>query len=132
MPSDEETSLLFACLCELADAEGAVPEDGSGVDGIWTTTVTARDRDRDWNVALNADLDEELTAEDFPAEGQESEIPAASAVIELGEMPAGVVGPFDGQLAVEVLDEGPTSIEDELIDDVEAAIEAAEGGEAGD
>ena len=124
----EQVSLLFARLSELADAEGDVPDDGSGIDGVWTTTVPARDRDRDWNVAMNADTDQEHTVEGFPGEEDEISIRAGSATVWLGRWPAGVLGPFGGQLAVEQLDDGPQSIEDELIDDVDARIEALGAG----
>lgn len=119
----EQVSELFYQLTQLADAEGAVPEDGSGIDGIWSTTVPARDRDRDWAIAINADVDDERTIEEFPGEDETTVIPPGRAVIHLGRWPAGVITPTGGQLAVEELDDGPQSIEDELIDDVEARIE---------
>jgi hypothetical protein len=122
----EQVSLLFTRLAELAAAEGDVPEDGSGIDGVWTTIVPARERDRDWKVAMNADTNQEHTVEDFPGEGDETTIRAAAATVWLGRWPAGVLGPFGGTLAVEQLDDGPRSIEDELIDDVDARIEALE------
>ena len=124
----DQVSLLFARLAKLAGAEGDVPEDGSGIDGVWTTTLPARDRERDWNVAMNADTDQEHTIEDFPGDGDDVSIRAGSATVWLGRWPAGVLGPFGGQLAVEQLDDGPQSIEDELIDDVDARIEALEAG----
>lgn len=118
----EQVSLLFSRLAELADAEGDVPEDGSGIDGVWTTIVPARDRDRDWKVAMNADTNQEHTVADFPGEGDETAIRAASATVWIGRWPAGVLDPFGGELVVEQLDDGSQSIEDELIDDVEARI----------
>ena len=126
----EQVSLLFTRLAELAAAEGDVPEDGSGIDGVWTTIVPACDRDRDWKVAMNADTNQEHTVGDFPGEGDETAVRAGSATVWLGRWPAGVLGPFGGQLVVEQLDEGPQSIEDELIDDVDARIEALEAGDA--
>ena len=126
----KQVSLLFSRLAELAAAEGDVPEDGSGIDGVWTTIVPARDRDRDWKVAMNADTNQEHTVADFPGEGHETAIPAASATVWLGRWPAGVLDPFGGQLVVEQLDDGPQSIEDELIDDVTRQIEALEAGDA--
>ena len=122
----KQVSMLFSLLAELAAAEGDVPEDGSGIDGVWTTIVPARDRDRDWKVAMNADTNQEHTVADFPGEGDETAIRAASATVWLGRWPAGVLGPFGGQLAVEQLDDGPQSIEDELIADVEVKIEDLE------
>lgn len=112
---------LLGELARLAGAEGVVPDDGSGVDGIWTTTVPARERDdRDWRIAMNADTGQELVATDFPNEGDESSIPPGRAVVYLGGWPAGIVGPGGGEIVVEVLDDGPQSMEDELIGDVQA------------
>lgn len=125
----DRVSLLFGRLAELAAAEGEVPEDGSGIDGVWTTTVPARNRERDWNVAMNADTGQEHTVEDFPGDSDDVSIRAGSATIWLGRWPAGVLDPFGGQLAVEQLDDGPQSIEDELIDDVDARVEALEAGD---
>ena len=125
----EQVSLLFARLAELAAAEGDVPADGSGIDGVWTTTVPARDRDRDWNVAMNADTDQEHTFEGFPGEEDESFIRPLSATIWLGRTPVGAFGPFGGELTFEQTDDGPQSIEDELISDVDARIEALEAGD---
>jgi hypothetical protein len=125
----EQVPLLFTRLCELAEADGAVPEDGSGVDGVWTTTVPAPNRDREWNIALNADVDEDHVVEGFPVDGDDTDVPAARAAIHLGRMPAGVIGAGGGGCAVETLDDGPQSIEDELIDDIDAQIEALEAGD---
>jgi len=118
----EQVSQLFVRLAELADTLGAVP-DGGGIDGVWTTTVPARDRDRDWNIAMNADTGTEHTVEDFPGDGDKTVVRAGSATVWLGRWPAGVLTPFGGQLVVEQLDDGPQSIETELIADVEARIE---------
>ena len=49
--------------------DGDVPEDGSGLDGVWTRTIEARKLDRDWRVAVNSEIDRELEASDFPSEG---------------------------------------------------------------
>lgn len=119
----EQVSALFAQLCELADAEGAVPNDGSGIDGVWSRTIPAQDRERDWTVALNADTEQEHTVEDVPIKGSEATIRAGAATVWLGETPAGVLDPYGGQLAIEMGDDGPQSIEEELIADVEAQIE---------
>ncbi len=119
----EQVSKLFAQLAELADAEGAVPEDGSGIDGVWTTTVPAEDRDRDWTVAMNADTEERHNAEDVPTEGDYTSLQPGTAMVWLGEWPAGVLNPHGGQIVVEQADAGPQSLEDELIADVDARIE---------
>lgn len=126
MPMPEQLSLAFVRLTELADAEGAVPEDGSGIDGIWTTTVCAPERDRDWNIAMNADTEDERVAEDFPSEGLSATLEPAQAVIHLGDWPVGVLSPYGGEVLVE--DEyDPHAVEDELIDDVEQRIETLGG-----
>lgn len=122
MSEEVQVTLLFSRLVELADAEGAIPDDGSGVDGVWTTTVTARDRDRDWRIAINAEPDEERTATDFPAEGRDTDVPAGHASLFLGETPVGAAGPFGGTVAAEIEDGTPTTIEDELVDDIEARL----------
>jgi hypothetical protein len=119
----EQVTELFVRLAELADAEGAVPDDGSGIDGVWTTTVPAQHRDRDWNIAINADAEKERTVEGLLDEDDETSIPPGRAVIHLGRWPAGMITPFGGHVAAEELDDGPQSIEDELIDDVNAQIE---------
>ncbi|WP_049979340.1 hypothetical protein [Halolamina rubra] len=119
----EQVSKLFARLAGLADAEGAVPEDGSGIDGVWITIVPAIDRDRDWTVAMNADTEERHNAEDVPAEGDRTSLQPGTAMVWLGEWPAGVLNPHGGQIVVEQADAGPQSLEDELIADVDARIE---------
>jgi hypothetical protein len=124
----EQVSVLFVRLCELAEAEGEVPDDGSGVDGVWSTTVEAAERDRDWNVAVNADTGSEQEIHDFPGEGDSPSLRAGAATVWLGRTPAAVLTPFGGTLGVEQLDDGPKSIEDELIADVEARIERESGG----
>lgn len=128
----EQVSLLFYRLAELADAEGDVPDDGMGIDGVWTTIVPARDRDRDWKVAMNADTETERTIEGFPGEDDETSIEPGQSIVWLGRWPAGVITPFGGQLAAEQLDDGPQSIEDELIDDIEARIDALTAAPEGD
>jgi len=122
----EQVSALFVRICELAKAEGDVPEDGSGIDGVWSAVITGRGRDRDWTVAINADTDERHTAEDVPSEGDRTSLEPGTAMVWLGDWPAGVLNPHGGQLVVEQLEEGPQSIEDDLIADIEARIEEVE------
>jgi len=120
---------LLVKFAQLADAEGDVPDDGSGIDGIWTTTVPARDRDdQDWHIAMNANTDDETEAIDFPSEGDVTTVPKAGAVVYLHRTPAALVGPGGGSLAVKHYASGPDSIEDELIADVDARLEEAESG----
>ena len=123
----EQVAELFVRLAELAAAAGATPEDGSGIDGVWTTTVPAPDREDDWNVAMNCDTGTEHTIEDFPAEGDMPSLRAGSVTVWLGTVPAGVCTPFSGTVVVQETLDGPTSIEDELIADIEQQIEAVDG-----
>ena len=116
----EQVAALFVRFAELAAAEGAAPEDGSGIDGVWTTTVPARNREADWRVAMNADTGTEHTVENFPSEGDSTSLRAASVSVWLGTLPAGVCTPYDGALVVQETIDGPSSIEDELLADIEA------------
>lgn len=127
--NDVELSTVFSRLTELAIADGPVPDDGNGLDGVWQRTIEASDRDEDWHVAINGDVENDQEAEDFPVEGENPEIPPGRAVIYLGNYvpPAGVLGPLGGQCLVEQTDEGAVSVEDEFLQDVETAlIEAGE------
>jgi hypothetical protein len=117
-----DVSAVFSRFCELAIADGDVPDDGSGLDGVWTRTIEARKRDRDWNVAVNAETERDLEVDDFPREGDSTSVSAGSAVVFLGAWPAGVVDPVGGQVVVEQLDADPRSIEDELLRDVETEL----------
>ena len=117
-----DVSAVFTRFCELAMTDGDVPEDGSGLDGVWTRTIEARKLDPDWRVAVNSRIDRELEASDFPSEGFSTSIPGGHAVIYLGDWPAGVVDPFGGQVVVEELDDGPQSLEDEILRDVETEL----------
>jgi len=47
---------------------------------------------------MNADTDQEHTVEGFPGEEDDVSIRAGSATVWLGRFPAGVLGPFGGQL----------------------------------
>ena len=111
---------LFARLAELATADGAVPNDGSGIDGVWTTTVPASHHDRDWQVAINCDTETEHTVENIPRKGDTTAPRPASATVWLGTMPADVCTPRGGSLVVQATIEGPTSIEEPLIADIDA------------
>lgn len=125
----EQVPELLAALAQLAEVEGVVPDDGSGIDGIWTTTVPAPQRERDWRVAMNADLEEELTVDGWPGDDDQTSVGPGQAVIHLGRWPAGVIGPGGGEVLVEEVDADPQSIEDELIADVDAQIEALQDGD---
>ena len=114
---------LFARLAELAAADGAVPDDGSGIDGVWTTTVPASHHDRDWQVAINCDTETEHTIEDLPREGDTTALRPASATVWLGSLPAGVCTPRGGAVVVQATIEGPSSIEAELLADIEASLD---------
>ena len=117
-----DVSAVFSRFCELAIADGDVPDDGSGFDGVWTRTIEARKRDRDWNVAVNAETERDLEVDDFPREGDSTSVSSGSAVVFLGAWPAGVVDPVGGQVVVEELDDGPQSLEDEILRDVETEL----------
>jgi len=119
----EQVSALSVRLCELAEVEGDVPEDGSGIDGVWSTTVTGRNRGRDWTVAINADTDERHNVEDVPSEGDHTSLEPGTAMVWLGKWPAGVLNPHGGQLVVEQLEEEARSIENDLIADIVARME---------
>lgn len=123
----EQVATLFVRLAQLAAAEGATPEDGSGIDGVWTTTLPARNRDPNWTVAMNCDTETEHTVTDVPREGDTISIRPGSATIWLGATPAGVCTPFDGTLVIQETLEGPSSIEDELLADIEAQLPAIDG-----
>lgn len=71
---------------------------------------------------MNGDVDQERTVGDFPRDDDETAVPAGRAVIYLGAWPAGVVGPFGGEILVKEFEDGPISFEDELLRDVESAL----------
>jgi len=120
--ADGGVPMVFVRLCELADADGDVPEDGSGIDDVWTRTITARARDRDWNVAVNGDTDADQQVTGFPRDDDSTTVPAAQAVVYLGAWPVSVLGPHGGEFGVEELEDGPQSVEDEFLRDVETAL----------
>jgi hypothetical protein len=122
----EQVAELCVRLAELADTEGAVPADGSGIDGVWTTTIAAQNRKNDWKVAMNCDTGTEHTVADFPAEGDSPALRPGSVTVWLGTVPAGVCTPFSGAVVIQETIDGPQHIEAELIDDVETLIEATD------
>jgi DNA-binding PadR family transcriptional regulator len=112
---------IFSRLCELAIADGDVPEDGSGLDSVWTRDLESRRRDKDWKIAMNPNTEAEERIEGFPVEGSASSIPAGAAVIHYGDWPVGIVRPTHGQLAWEESKDDPeaNAIEDDLLRDLE-------------
>ena len=48
-------SMLHVRAAQLAQARGDVPEDGSGIDGVWTDEFPDYDQEQLWFVAMNAD-----------------------------------------------------------------------------
>lgn len=124
----EEVAALFVRLAELAAATGATPEDSSGIHGVWTTTVPARNRDDDWQIAMNCDTGTEHTVSGFPAAGNTPTLRPGSVTVWLGTIPAGVCTPFDGAVVIQETIDGPTRIEDELLGDIEARLQTIEAG----
>jgi len=126
-----EVPALFVRVAELAAAEEAPTEEG--IDGVWTTTIPASHYDRDWQVAMNCDTETEHTIADVPSAGDHTALRPASATVWLGERPAGVCTASGGGLCIQATIEGPPTIEDALIADIEAEIEHLEAtdGEAG-
>jgi len=107
----DNVSAVFTRLSELAIADGDVPDDRSALDTVWTRTIEARQRERDWNVAINLKTDQEQTVDGFPDDDDETTIPPGRAILYLERWPAGVVGSFGGQIIVEELEDGPRSPE---------------------
>lgn len=120
----EQVAALFVRFAELAAAEGATPDDGSGIDGVWTTTIDATSRDRNWRVAMNCDTETEHTITDFPSKGDRTALRPASATVWLGTLPAGVCTPNDGSLIIQATIGNPSSIEAELLADIETHMAA--------
>ena len=68
-----------------------------------------------------------LTTENTPGGGATPSLRAGGVTRWLGTVPAGVCTPFSGTVVVQETLDGPTSIEDELIADIEQQIEAVDG-----
>lgn len=117
----DQLSKLLVRLTELADAQGDVPEDGSGIDGVWTEEVPDVDRDGHWFVAINADAEQR----EYRVAGErETTIEAFQPHCWWDPdrvVPAAIVGPYgDEQLRPpEAFDR---NVEDQLILSVEAAL----------
>ena len=128
----DQVAELFVRLAQLAAAEED-PDPETGIDGIWTTTIAATNRDADWQVAMNCDTEAEHTVDDIPTEGDTTTLRPGSATVWLDSYPAGVVTPTSGTVAVQATIGGPTSIEAELLADIEAELdgldEATTGGQ---
>ena len=128
----EQVAELFVRLAQLAVAEED-PAPETEIEGVWTTTIDAADRDADWQVAMNCDTGTEHTVDDIPTEGDTTTLRPGSATVWLGDHPAGVVTPTSGTVAVQATIGGPTSIEAELLADIEAQLqtldEAIPGGQ---
>ena len=118
----DQVAELFVRLAQLAVAEED-PASETGVEGVWTTTIAAADRDADWQVAMNCDTEAEHTVIDVPTEGDIASLRPASATVWLDSYPAGVVTPTSGTVAVQATINGPTSIEAELLADIEAQLD---------
>lgn len=134
----ERVSAAFVRIAELADARGAVPEDGSGIDGTWTTSVADPDTGDDWYVGVNADVEDDRRIE-FPEPHGEVTVPAAHAAVFYGDVfgPVAFLSPRGGRFVVDGRDpelptEGsfPRSTEDQLIAALEAALDEYEDSAA--
>ena len=124
---DPPIKLVFMRLVELAEARGDVPEDGSGIDGVWTAEIPDVDGEFDWFIAINAE-DEELeynnghrTLEIGAFQGHAWNDPEVIA-------PAAILHPTGGSQLVG--NDFERSVEDQLIASVEA--ELVELGELDD
>lgn len=122
MSGPEEIPVAFLRAVNLAEARGAVPDDGSGIDGVWTAQVPdALEDDQEWFIAINAD-DEEREYE-LPT-GRELSIDPfiwhfwydVEQVV-----PAAMLGPGGGQQLHSRSFEG--TVEDRLIASLEAALD---------
>ena len=126
----DQVAELFVRLAQVAVAEEH-PDPEIGIEGVWTTTIDATDRDADWQVAMNCDTGTEHTVDDIPTEGDTTTVRPGSATVWLGDHPAGVVTPTSGTVAVQATIGGPTSIEAELLADLEAQLDTLDGSTAG-
>lgn len=120
MESDDTTSLLHVRTAQLAGARGDVPEDGSGIDGVWTDEFPDVGTDEMWFVAMNAEDDEQeyrltehetMTIKPFRAHFWYDKSHVA---------PAAIGTPFGGQALVG--DEFERSTEDQIIASIEAVL----------
>jgi len=116
--------LAFARASQLADARGDVPDDGSGLDGVWTDEIPDLDTDTDWVLVMNPTdeeqehrLTEERTETIRPFRVQ------AWYGTDLA-MPAAIFSPIGGQTLVG--DEHERSTEDRLIASIEAILDELE------
>lgn len=120
--TDGGVPALLLRVTQLADARGAVPEDGSGIDGVWTDEIPDVDLDHDWFIAINAD-DEER--EYRVREGREMTIKPYRAHCwwDTGLIaPAAIVSPAGGQ-QLRAPEEIDRRVEDQLIASIEAVLE---------
>lgn len=119
--SDDFLSLLFVRATDLTAARGDVPEDGSGIDGVWTDEFPDVDADEQWFVASNAD---EVAHEYRVTDDRTTEIEPFHAHFWWDTdliAPAAIVSPGGGQF--HVTDEFDRSVEDQIIASIEAVLD---------
>lgn len=124
--SSDDVSLLHVRACELAHARGDVPEDGSGIDGIWTDEFPDLNTDQKWFVAINAD---DVEREYRVTENHTMTIDPFRVHFWYDTdhvVPAAIGNPYGGQALVSG-DEFPRTTEDQIIASVEAVL--VEAGE---
>jgi hypothetical protein len=118
---DEDLSLLHLRAAQLAEARGDVPEDGSGVDGVWTDELPDADADTEWFVAMNADAEEReyRVTEDrtYPIQAFHAHYWWDTDLV----TPAAITSPYQGQMLL--TDEFDRSVEDQIVASVEVVLD---------
>lgn len=116
----------FIVLTEIAEAKGDVPDDGSGLSGIYHLEFPS-EYEHDWLVWLNTER-EELEA-DGPGD-QTHRVPAFRATVWYGTHligPVMLLGPHSGQMLNAGDEFNGFSVEDQFIQDARAELEVIEG-----
>ena len=137
MTDEQELSIAFTRITQLADAAGVVPDDGSGLDGTWQTQIDDPDHDEPWYIGINADLDDAQEVH-YPAPHGRMELDPGHAVVLFADAfgPAAVLTPTDGSFQVSGGQFDDRTTEDQLIRAMEHELDAqgfdynAGGGQA--
>ena len=120
--SDDGLATLHVRACELAQARGDVPDDGSGINGIWIDEVPDLDTDEQWFIAINADGEER---EYRVTDDRMFEIPPFHAHFWYDTaqvVPAAICSPHEGE-ALFSGETFPRSTEDQTIASLEAMLQ---------